>query len=262
MHNKILFYFAIYSFLGWCVESIYKSILEKRYINSGFLYGPFCPIYGFGAVIMILILRKFSANILTVFLASTILLTLWEYIVGFILEKIFKTKYWDYSQIKFNINGRVCLKNSIYWGILGVAFTFIIHPFIQREMDLIPAELLFYINIVVYIIFLTDVIISVTKILFIDKKIQQLYEISDMIKEKIYELKSVDILEKVSAENVTAVITDLKKKQTILKKKLYKLIIRLKKAFPTMQSEAISKFINQKIDIKNIKNKIRKDKGE
>lgn len=244
------------------MESIYKSILEKRCINSGFLHGPFCPIYGFGATIMILLLTRLPANILIVFVVSTMLLTVWEYIVGVILEKIFKTKYWDYSQIKFNINGRVCLKNSIYWGILGVFFTFIIHPFIRSQVDLITPKVLFYINIVVYIILLTDVIISVTKILFIDKKIQQLYDISDMIKEKINELKSGDMLEKVSAENITSVITDLKRKQARLKRKLYKLIIRLKRAFPTMQSDTISQFINQKIDLKNIRNKIRKNKGE
>ena len=258
MHSKILLYFAIYSFLGWCVESVYKSILEKKFINSGFLYGPFCPIYGFGAIIMTLVLTKLSSNIFVVFLVSTILLTIWEYVVGVLLEKIFKTKYWDYSHLKFNINGRVCLKNSIYWGILGVIFTFIIHPFIKEYVDLIPGKILIYIDVIIYIILLTDVIISITRILFIDKKIQQLHEISDKIKEKINELKQQDIMEKVSNENITLAITQLKKQQSVLKIKLYKRIIRLKKAFPTMQSETISKFINQKIDLKNIRQKLRK----
>lgn len=258
MHSKILLYFAIYSFLGWCVESVYKSILEKKFVNSGFLYGPFCPIYGFGAIIMTLVLTKLSSNIFVVFIVSTILLTIWEYVVGVLLEKIFKTKYWDYSHLKFNINGRVCLKNSIYWGILGVIFTFIIHPFIKEYVDLIPGKVLIYVDVIIYIILLTDVIISITRILFIDKKIQQLYEISDKIKEKINELKQQDIMEKVSNENITLAITQLKKQQAVLKIKLYKLIIRLKKAFPTMQSETISKFINQKIDLKNIRQKLRK----
>lgn len=258
MHSKILLYFAIYSFLGWCVESVYKSILEKKFVNSGFLYGPFCPIYGFGAIIMTLVLTKLSSNIFVVFIVSTILLTIWEYVVGVLLEKIFKTKYWDYSHLKFNINGRVCLKNSIYWGILGVIFTFIIHPFIKEYVDLIPGKVLIYVDVIIYIILLTDVIISITRILFIDKKIQQLYEISDKIKEKINELKQQDIMGKVSNENITLAITQLKKQQVVLKIKLYKLIIRLKKAFPTMQSETISKFINQKIDLKNIRQKLRK----
>ena len=113
MLNNILLYFIIYSFLGWCLESVYKTILEKRFVNSGFLYGPLCPIYGFGAVIMILIFGLLPQNVFIIFLSSMILLTIWEYIVGVILEKLFKTKYWDYSNVKFNINGRVCLKNSI-----------------------------------------------------------------------------------------------------------------------------------------------------
>ncbi len=257
MHSKILLYFAIYSFLGWCVESIYKSILDKKLINSGFLYGPFCPIYAFGAIIMALILTKLPNNVFIIFISSTILLTVWEYIVGVLLEKIFKTKYWDYSHLKFNINGRVCLKNSIYWGLLGVAFTFVIHPFIKQYVDMIPEKTLTYVNIVVYTVLITDVVISVTRILFIDKKIQQIHEIGDKIKEKINELKQQDIMGKVSNESITLAITQLKKQQAVLKIKLYKLIIRLKRAFPTMQSETISKFINQKIDLANIRKKLR-----
>ena len=113
MHSKILFYFAIFSFMGWCLESIYKTIIEKKFINSGFLYGPFCPIYGFGAIIMMNTLGKLPQNPLVIFIAGTIFLTLWEYIVGVILEKIFHTKYWDYSHLKYNFQGRICLKNSI-----------------------------------------------------------------------------------------------------------------------------------------------------
>lgn len=244
------------------MESIYKSVLEKKWINSGFLHGTFCPIYGFGAVIMISILTKVPHNIFIVFIISTILLTIWEYVVGFLLEKIFKTKYWDYSKLPFNINGRVCLKNSAYWGVLGVLFTFIIHPLIESIVRDIPKEILFYSNIIIYVILLTDGVISITKILFIDKKIEQLYEIGEKIKEKINELKEQDLAEKVPTENIVSVIGELKQKQAVLKIKLYKLVIRLKKAFPTMQSETISKFVNQKIEFKNIRNKIRKNKGE
>ena len=98
--------------------------------------------------------------------------------------------------------------------------------------------------------------------LFIDKKIEQLHEIGEMIKEKAEELKSMDVLEKVSVQNMVTVISNLKEEQAKIKKSLYRLITRLKNAFPTMQSETISKFINQKIDLKNIRNKIRRNKGE
>ena len=122
---------------------------------------------------------------------------------------------------------------------------------------MIPEKTLTYVNIVVYTVLITDVVISVTRILFIDKKIQQIHEIGDKIKEKINELKQQDIMGKVSNESITLAITQLKKQQAVLKIKLYKLIIRLKRAFPTMQSETISKFINQKIDLANIRKKLR-----
>ena len=90
---KILTYFILYSFLGWIMESVFRSICEKKLINTGFLKGPFCPIYGIGAIIMILILNSFKSNMIVLFIISMLVLTIWEYIVGYLLEKIFKTKY-------------------------------------------------------------------------------------------------------------------------------------------------------------------------
>ena len=107
----ILTYFIIYSFLGWIMESIFRSIAEKKLINTGFLRGPFCPIYGFGAIIMFIFLESLQNKPIILFIVSVIVLTAWEYIVGVLLEKIFKTKYWDYSEHKFNFQGRICLTN-------------------------------------------------------------------------------------------------------------------------------------------------------
>ena len=120
---KILTYFIIYSFLGWLLESVFKTILEKKIVNSGFLHGPFCPIYGIGAIIMYLGLNNFSKYPILVFILGFLILSIWEYIVGWGLEKLFNTKYWDYSKNKFNIKGRVCLMNSLFWGVLGMIFT-------------------------------------------------------------------------------------------------------------------------------------------
>ena len=119
-------YFIIYSFIGWVLESTYKSVLQKKWVNSGFLHGPICPIYGYGAMIMYLSLRNLTNNIFILFWFGLIVLSAFEYVVGWLLEITFKTKYWDYSRKMFNIHGRVCLQNSLYWGILGVVFTKII----------------------------------------------------------------------------------------------------------------------------------------
>ena len=115
--NEIVFlgaYFLVYAFIGWCLESVYKSVLQKKIINSGFLHGPICPIYGYGAMIMYLSLKDVTNNIFVLFFFGLIVLSVFEYIVGLFLEIVFKTKYWDYSNRKFNIQGRVCLLNSFF----------------------------------------------------------------------------------------------------------------------------------------------------
>ena len=104
---KIIFYFFLYSLLGWAMESTYLSIGQRILVNTGFLHGPFCPIYGFGAVVLYVLLIKLQGNPIAIFCVGFFVLSVWEYFVGFLLEKIFKTKYWDYSNNKFNINGRV-----------------------------------------------------------------------------------------------------------------------------------------------------------
>lgn len=129
---RMLLYFIIYSFFGWVIESIFKTILQKKFVNSGFLYGPFCPIYGFGAIIMLLFLEPFKSNIIILFFMAFIVMSIWEYIVGWYLEKKFNTKYWDYTGNFLNIKGRVCLINSIFWGVLGVIFMLWVHPIIRK----------------------------------------------------------------------------------------------------------------------------------
>lgn len=255
MQNKIIFYFIIYSFLGWCLESVYKTIIFKKPTNSGFLYGSFCPMYGIGAVMMI-VLSKLSDNIIIIFLLSFVLFSVWEYIVAVILEKCFKTKYWDYSELKFNIKGRICLKNSFYWGLLGVILIYAIQPIVERLTNLISEQILLYISILLCIIISLDTIITITKLIVIDKKIKQIFEIGEAIKEKLAELKESTHLEKKYKESIQNIVEELKEKQNLLKFKIYKRIIRLKKSFPEMKSDNITKFMMQKISLEDIKNKI------
>lgn len=259
MYDKFIFYFIIYSFLGWCLESVYKSILQKKIVNSGFLYGPFCPMYGIGAILM-LALGGISSNVVVIFIIGFLLFSIWEYIVAVILEKLFKTKYWDYSGLKFNIKGRVCLKNSIYWGILGVLIILVIHPLIEKFTNLIPTDILIYINIILSIAIGIDVIITIFRIMVIDKKITEIFELGETIKEKLIELKNSEAIEKTYKENIQKLIDELKAKQTVLKFKIYKRIIRLKKSFPEMHSENIAKFMKQKISLEELKDKIKKYK--
>lgn len=250
---KLLMYFIIYSFLGWVMESVLKTIVQKKPVNSGFLYGPFCPIYGFGAIIMFLFLDRFKNNIIILFLMAFFILSLWEYIVGWLLEKIFHTKYWDYTNYKFNISGRVCLLNSLFWGFLGVIFTKYIHPFIIEKIDIMQTRDLILYTTILIVIMIIDMIITIIKLNNIDMNLEKLKEITNNIKDKIDELESKQI----SKETLLEAIEELKYKQTKLKRKLLRQTGRLKKAFPNMKSDTIDK-INE--FLKEKKENLRKQK--
>ena len=126
-----LFYFIIYSIIGWIVETSYVYISTKKFVDRGFLVGPYCPIYGSGAVLMILYLTQYKDNILTVFILSTVICSILEYLTSYIMEVLFKTRWWDYSTQKFNLNGRICGKNSLLFGLAGILVIYIIHPVIN-----------------------------------------------------------------------------------------------------------------------------------
>lgn len=258
-------YLVIYSCAGWVLESVCKTIAQKKFVNSGFLYGPICPIYGFGAIIMILCLSSLKENPILLFIAAFFLLSIWEYIVGVLLEKIFKTKYWDYSDIKFNIKGRICLKNSIYWGLLGVGFIYFIHNFVKKYVMMIPIDILLYSNISIGILIIIDLIVSIKSITNLENAIGKLNELSDTIKDKLEELKELKdktkrkILknEQNTIENIEKAINELKLAQAKLKLKMYRKANRLKKAFPSIKSETITNLLNQKIDLKKLKENIK-----
>lgn len=265
-----LTYFILYSFAGWVLESVSKSIAQKKLVNSGFLNGPICPIYGFGALIMLLSLNFLREKPLLLFVAAFIILSVWEYIVGVFLEKVFKTKYWDYSHLKFNFQGRICLKNSIYWGILGVLFICYIHPLVESYIRTIPINLLLYLDIISGIIIIIDLIVSTIAVTNVETMINRINDMSITIKEKVKELKDlkdknkqkiIDI-EKNAIENAENKIRELKISQAKLKIKIYRQANRLKKAFPSMKSETITKFLNQKIDLKKLKQNIKKKNKE
>ena len=250
----IVAYFVIYSFIGWILESIYKSILQKRIVNSGFLHGPFCPIYGYGAMIMYLSLRNLTNNLVILFSYGVVVLSLFEYIVGLFLEIFFKTKYWDYSQKRFNINGRVCLQNSIYWGILGVVFMIGIHPIIEKLYYSVPFQYTIIGVTIVVIGILIDTINTIIGLIKINIKLKNWDEITEVIKNKISSisenrLTNLKKLKDIKLLNINTltnekIIAELKERQQHYIELLEKRIARLRKAFPSMNSERLTKFFN------------------
>lgn len=120
--------FLLYSSCGWLIEVVKTRIDDKKWVNRGFLIGPYCPIYGYSAVIMAVYLTNHKKDIFTVFILALFICSFVEYITSYFMEKIFKTRWWDYSQERFNLEGRICLKNCVYFGLLGVLLVYIINP--------------------------------------------------------------------------------------------------------------------------------------
>lgn len=244
---KLLLFFIIYSFLGWLLETVAKSIEQKKFINSGFLVGPLCPIYGFGAFIMLIFLDRFKENYLLLFFMGMVILTAWEYLVGIILEKAFKTKYWDYSNYKINFQGRICLVHSTIWGILGVIFIRFIHPYVIEFINIIDIKYIIMIDALLYMILVIDCIYSIIKATNIRSKIIKLREITETLKEKLEEINVADSKKK-TKEKLKQIIDELKENQNELIEKLQTQTERIRKAFPTMKME-INDFLNKKIHI-------------
>ena len=132
---KWLFYFYLYSFFGWCFESTYVSLKEKRPVNRGFMRGPFLPIYGAGAVMMLVVSRPVQYSILLTYLAGCVGATLLEYIVGTVTEALFRVRYWDYTGKFLNFQGQICLSSTLVWGL----FTVLMTRYMQRRLDVVIA---------------------------------------------------------------------------------------------------------------------------
>ena len=182
--SKLVISFALYSLLGWACESTYCSIPAKRFINRGFLNGPFCPVYGVGALLVIFLLRPFTQNLLVLFVFGVLVTSVLEYITGFLLEKLFHTTWWDYSKRKFNIKGRVCLRNSLLFGILSVLLLHFINPFVEKLEAWIPEWALSAIAFVFLFYFITDSVITVRSILAMNGKLDELEKVLEEIKNK------------------------------------------------------------------------------
>ena len=141
--SNLFLYFIFYSFLGWVMETCYCSIMERRLVPRGFLYGPVCPIYGGGVTLMILFFTPLKKNLALFYVTAVVVMTSWEYLVGWTLEVTTHIKYWDYSQYRFNLKGRVCLWVALTWGVLSYIVIFFIHPPIQSRVQDLPMWLEF-----------------------------------------------------------------------------------------------------------------------
>ena len=213
--------FFIYSFLGWIMEVTLTLITDKKFVNRGFLLGPCCPIYGCGCILLNLLLHNYTNNILVLFILTMFTCSSLEYITSFLMEKIFKLRWWDYSQMKFNINGRICLETMTPFSILGVLAIKYATPFFITNINKLSEKAILIISIILTTLFIIDVIISLTivfKLKFVSKNIKKdsTLDIKNAIKKFIK--NDIYVYERI-IESFPNLTKSLKEKALKLKKK-------------------------------------------
>lgn len=232
---RVLFIvFIIFSFIGWICEMITEYISHHDIINRGFLIGPYCPVYGVGSVLMMLLISS-NNDLISVFLKAVAICSILEYLTSLIMELMFKTRWWDYTEYKFNINGRICLETMVLFGIGGVIVVKYVGPYLLSILNILSIGTLTFISLALAIIFFSDVIVS--------------YNI-------ISSFKNIPKgIRKDSTEEVTKMV------RKVLKSKSY-LYQRLVNSFPKFKT------ITKKLDIKKekkkekLEKKIKKEKGK
>ena len=210
MFKQFFSLFIIYSFIGWFMEVIWTFITDKKLVNRGFLIGPYCPIYGVGCLLLIVLLDRFKDNVFLLFFMSIIVCSILEYSTSFVMEKLFKARWWDYSNRKFNLNGRICAETMIPFGVLGVIVVYFVNPILSNIVN--------FNNFVFYgilFLFITDLCIS--------------FGIIENMK------GTITSVTKDSTEEITAKVRDMIFNKSIFHR-------RIANAFPTFKS-SIDKII-------------------
>ena len=161
MVTYFFIWFMLYSFVGWLYESTLYTLMTGEPTNSGFLNGPFCPIYGFGSVMGILIFYGKSESIIQIFAISFIVEGTFEFVIGTILEVVFHKKWWDYSELSFNIKGRVCLLSCTVFGLLVILLVKVIHPFVEFISCALPERFISGIALVLIYVLVRDIIFTI-----------------------------------------------------------------------------------------------------
>ena len=250
---QIIWLFFIYALFGWLLEVVYCTSLEGVFVNRGFLNGPVCPIYGFGGVSVILFLANFGGNIAMIFLAGMFITSAIELVGGFVLEKLFHTRWWDYSDQPFNIGGYVCLRFSLAWGVACILLMELLQPLVMGFIDLVPVEFGNIYLIISGLYISTDVVVTTLTVNSLNKDLTRLHELqellrrpSDKMAEDIFEdyqkwqTEKEKLTEKRSALQARLVIAFPKMRsighESVLDELKERLKARRKKALP--QSEA------------------------
>lgn len=243
-----IIFFFIYCFLGWIIESTIVSYSQKRFVNRGFLKGTILPIYGFGALIILLVTLPVKKNIFLIYLFGMISATILEYIASLLMDSLLTMKYWDYSNEKFNLKGRICLKSSLFWGVLSIFLTLVVHNPIEKLVLNIP-----YINIlalVLIIYLIIDFSFSLYNAINLNKILSILETIKNEIELTYEEIKEKSKLSSYDTDSLKKQLDKLKDNYSTATSKLNFFHIHIIRSYP----KANSKKFNS--SLKDIKNKV------
>lgn len=177
--TQLILFFFFYSFVGWVMETCYCSVLERKYVARGFLYGPICPIYGVGVLFMILFFKPLTGNPALFYVTAVVVMSAWEYFVGWFLETTTHVKYWDYSHVKFNLQGRICLPISLTWGVLSYIVIFWVHPHTEDLFARIAPWLRHVLCGAAMGVLISDATLTIRQLALISKLTRSLAYISD-----------------------------------------------------------------------------------
>lgn len=183
MLYRFLWIFFIYAFLGWCTEVSYAALVTGKFVNRGFLNGPWCPVYGFGVVIVLAGLTPLENNLLLLFLGSVVLTSALEWLTGFVLEKLFHQRWWDYSDQPFNLSGYICLRFSVAWGFACLFVVKLLHPTVLLLIRLIPRTLGTVLLALLGAVMAVDLAATVSTIVKLNRRLEQIDELAAKIKE-------------------------------------------------------------------------------
>ena len=178
-----LWIFFVYAFLGWCTEVSYAALVTGKFVNRGFLNGPVCPVYGFGVVIVLGALTPLADNLLILFVGSVVLTSILEWLTGFVLEKLFHQRWWDYSDQPFNLSGYICLRFSIAWGFACMFVVKLLHPTILGLIWLIPHLMGVILLLLLGAVMAVDLAATVATIIKLNRRLAQIDELAAKIKE-------------------------------------------------------------------------------
>lgn len=236
--KEYFFYLMVYSFIGWCCESTFVSIGQKKWVNSGFLNGPFVPIYGFGAVLGLFFLTPLIQYPLLVFILGILITSTLEYFTSWLMEVTLHVRWWDYSHYKYHINGRVCLLNSFLFGIMSLVLLYGVHPYVVQLVVRLKDSLI-YIDLVLLVYFIIDFGISLSQFISFKQELHKfelaLQEVNTHIKESM----GIDFNERfndfIENSQLKEVQDTLNKYYAQFRENNRYAVKRLRKTFPNMR---------------------------